>query len=78
MNSYYSKMGLVSTYFHDINHEKSTLSKKKNKYDPFDFHQYTDFYGQYSVKNGRKIYNYCFDVRFKAESYCQPPLSTGM
>ena len=58
--------------------EKSTLSKKKNKYDPFDFHQYTDFYGQYSVKNGRKIYNYCFDVRFKAESYCQPPLSTGM
>ena len=47
--------------------------KKKKTYDPFEFHQYIDFYGQYSLRNGQKVYSYCFDVRFNAKNQCQPP-----
>ena len=52
--------------------------KKKLIYDPFNFHQYTDFYGQYSLKRGRKVYSYCFDVRYTPKQDCQPPFSASL
>ena len=44
----------------------------------FNFHQYTDFYGQYSLKRGRKVYSYCFDVRYTPKQDCQPPFSASL
>jgi hypothetical protein len=43
-------------------------------YDPFEFHhqKQTDYYGEYSLRSGRKVYTYCFDVRFEIRDQCQP------
>ena len=44
-------------------------------YDPFNFHhgKLTDFYGEYHFQTGgRKVYSYCFDVRFEPRYSCRP------
>ena len=47
-------------------------------FDPFNFHQYTDFYGQYSLRGARKVYSYCFDVRYTTKQDCQPPFTASL
>ena len=46
-----------------------------SNYDPFNFHhgRLTDFYGEYHFQTGgRKVYSYCFDVRFEPRYSCRP------